>query len=175
MLSLPKETLRIIRDYISYVDVVALRWTCKSLYSMPNPIFKDRFMKKLYQVLNIQILESDLSLDKCDKAIDDVKNIVSLVRKLRNDINVENDPSSFVKRKELNDEGDHLLKIIAQHFCLKLHQYVGYVSGSFILDCLYDTNHHNDIDVFLTTIDYSRIYTSVGLVLILNIALKFMI
>jgi hypothetical protein len=151
MLALPKETLRIICNNISYIDVVALRWTCKPLSKMPNPSFKDRFMKKLCQVLNIQTLESNLSLDKCDKAIEDLKNIGTLVRTLRNDINIENDPSSFIKRKELNDEGDRLLKIIMQHFCLKLDQCGGYVAGSFILDCLYDTNNHNDIDVFFIT------------------------
>lgn len=33
-------------------------------------------------------------------------------------------------------------------FCNELYRTGSYVAGSFILDCLYDTNHHNDIDIY---------------------------
>ncbi len=33
-------------------------------------------------------------------------------------------------------------------FCENLYETGAYVAGSFILDCLYDTNHHNDIDIY---------------------------
>lgn len=33
-------------------------------------------------------------------------------------------------------------------FCNELYRTGSYVAGSFILDCLYDTNNHNDIDIY---------------------------
>ena len=36
----------------------------------------------------------------------------------------------------------------AKLFCENLYATGAYVAGSFILDCLYDTNHHNDIDIY---------------------------
>ena len=36
----------------------------------------------------------------------------------------------------------------ALKFCDNLYDTGAYVAGSFILDCLYDTNYHNDIDIY---------------------------
>jgi hypothetical protein len=36
----------------------------------------------------------------------------------------------------------------ALKFCDNLYNTGAYIAGSFILDCLYDTNYHNDIDVY---------------------------
>jgi len=33
-------------------------------------------------------------------------------------------------------------------FCNNLYETGAYVAGSFILDCLYDTNYHRDIDIY---------------------------
>jgi hypothetical protein len=37
---------------------------------------------------------------------------------------------------------------LTNQFCDELYKTGAYVAGSFILDCLYDTNHHNDIDIY---------------------------
>lgn len=37
---------------------------------------------------------------------------------------------------------------IALKFCDYLYETGAYVAGSFILDCLYNTNHHRDIDIY---------------------------
>ncbi len=37
---------------------------------------------------------------------------------------------------------------MAVKFCDNLHNTGAYVAGSFILDCLYDTNYHQDIDIY---------------------------
>src|SRR5437763_15557537 len=48
--------------------------------------------------------------------------------------------------------------ILANVFCDHLHKTGAYIAGSFILDCLYDTNHHNDIDIYdQTTLGYDGI------------------
>ncbi len=39
-------------------------------------------------------------------------------------------------------------KELTNTFCDELYRTGSYVAGSFILDCLYDTNNHNDIDIY---------------------------
>lgn len=83
------DLIKYIAKYLCFIDTLALRYTCKSLYSTPQPDFRTIFLKRV---------------------------------------------APFVHEPE--------------SFCRLLYQDGAYVSGSFILDCLYNTYTHNDIDIY---------------------------
>lgn len=70
-----------------------------------------------------------------------------LVHKLNyNTIILPNFKTIFIKR--LLEHQVVFSEQEALSFCNHLYKTGAYVTGSFILDCLYDTNFHNDIDVY---------------------------
>jgi len=79
-------------QFLNYVDIKSLRLTCRSMYELPQPSFKQIFKKRLLPVVHTE-----------EKA---------------------------------------------EEFCQQLYKHRAYVSGSFILDCLYDTDYHSDIDIY---------------------------
>ena len=69
-----------------------------------------------------------------------------LACKQTNNIQLPNFKDIFIKRLlEHNVVPSHEVAI---NFCNNLYETGAYVAGSFILDCIYDTNYHQDIDIY---------------------------
>ena len=162
--------IKYIYDNVSYIDIVSLRWTCKYLMRLPMPSFKDRFVRKLYPIMG---LDPDVSKEDAIKeynirhatktntktktrtkdADESVENIYQVDKDRFNTVynTIKAKLGTNITNNEL-DECERLfdkLFIIARYdFCEKLYQSGSYVSGSFILDCLHDTDYHNDIDIY---------------------------
>ncbi len=103
MLLITKDVVKnILFQYLSYVDVMALRFTCKYLHNVDPPHFRDIVEKRLQEVLYPK--------------------------------NIKSCKENVIEKRSV--------------FCDKLYEYGSIMSGSFILDCLYNTNHHNDIDIY---------------------------
>ena len=143
--SLPIDNLNEIAKYISYVDVMALRWCCKHLNKITIPCFKTIITKRLY---------SDLGLDTT-LTFEDVYPDVSEYE--ADKLMVQNE---FMEDYELGyhcsrtDDSlsrflpDIPLKKLRYGIVRELTRCKAVIAGSFILDCLYDTNFHNDIDIY---------------------------
>ncbi len=114
-------------------------------------------LKMLLQYLNLDCLSSILS------KVSYVDNIsFRLTCKVTKNIPLPSFKDIFIKRiLEHNIVPSYE---VALKFCDNLYETGAYVAGSFILDCLYDTNHHQDIDIYDQTdpIDKYLYHNSMG-------------
>jgi len=96
------------------------------------PSFKDRFIKRLYPLINLDPF---------------IKNIYSNYQEYNKNYNeilfkVKQDRFS-IENMDIN-----VMKKLRHNICEIIYKTGACVSGSFLLDCLYDTNYHNDIDIY---------------------------
>jgi len=105
---------------------------------MPN--FKDIFIKRLYPLIGV---------DYPGKSIFDSKEFYSQsqseVEKLAEMVKVRD---GFKKIRDHQSKNIGYIKNFRYHICETIYHTGAVVSGSFILDCLYDTNYHGDIDIY---------------------------
>lgn len=110
-----------ISNFLCYVDVFALRVTCKTLHrKVRNKDFRQIFIQKLIPIFywpDYQSIPYQISLEEYETIRNHTCSLEEAVQRA-------------------TDFTDNLFKCGA------------YVSGSFMLDCLYDTDYHNDIDVY---------------------------
>ena len=139
MNSFGKDLFKYVSKFISFVDVMSLRWTCKQFHAMPMPVFKDRIADRLSEILGC----------KCDevpnKEEEFFENWKIIQRVYRDNIRDRNFVDNLYK-----DMHSIVLdmKNMRRYFLYWLKQSGAIIAGSFILDCLYDTNYHNDIDLY---------------------------
>lgn len=138
------DILGLIFQFVSYVDVMSMRWTCKRLNLLKMPSFKDRFVKKLFPLLYIDpaipfdsVFESQLDYEiMCDES-------VSSLGPDGYHLNTYN--HEYIK---LDMNTLDCMKKLRYNICEEIYNSGACVAGSFILDCLFDTNYHNDIDIY---------------------------
>ena len=137
LIDLNKDCLSVICQFLSLVDVQSLRWTCKQMYKLKRPSFRDIFRKKL-QVIFTTRPQISKRMDHADQDFKDQEPF----------LNIQSDQTYINK---LTDD-----------FCKALYEKKAFVSGSFILDCLLNTNDHHDIDIYdyTTSIDSRELHYS---------------
>ena len=115
---------------------------------MPMPVFKDRFMKRFQSILGLDSDEVfDIELHK-----NEVKEYLFLDDQIYNDgkILTREDMIRYESIKEL------VKKVLASNLMNDIEKLGGHIAGSFILDCLYDTDYSNDIDIYCPCVSYDR-------------------
>lgn len=139
LLLLHKDILRGTMSHLCYVDIMSLRWTCRLLNSYPQPSFKTIFIQRLYPLLNL----------------DPTKTIQAFFEQEEDYDTSVNDLCDLLRWGTIPQETDQYQKvgdITRQHryrLCEMLKETESVIAGSFILDCLYNTNFHNDIDLYV--------------------------
>ena len=122
---------------LCYVDAMAFRWTCKRMNVLSQPSFKDIFLARLYPLLNLDPNKTIVDFFPFEEDFD---------------TSIDN-----LKREMLkgHDEGTidyfqvgNMMRKHRYHLCQMIKETQSIIAGSFILDCLYNTNYHNDIDLY---------------------------
>ncbi|CAK7995031.1 Hypothetical protein POVR1_LOCUS549 [uncultured virus] len=136
-----------IMKHLCYVDVMAFRWTCHHCQKVNQPSFKEIIVNRLSD-----LLQFDPNLREIFPTHEVYKQSVSDLRErlYRGRIT---DPEEYRTVGELMQKHRH-------YFFQELIESKSIISGSFIIDCLYDTNHHNDIDIYVSDgkmDDYMRV------------------
>jgi hypothetical protein len=98
------------------------------------PSFKNIFIKRLFPLICLNI---DKKISELSQADFDV-----LKHKITNTL------TGFQNRKIFNIEEEIDMKNLRYNICEFIYYTGACVTGSFMLDCLYNTNYHNDIDIY---------------------------
>jgi hypothetical protein len=129
---------------------------------MPMPVFKDRFAARFFPLYdlpsNASILDVYSNIEEYEKEKNDIINIIK--GGLYEDI-INETPGLIERMKRLRYGLIH-----------ELYNCKAIIAGSFILDVLYDTNYHNDIDIYDNANPHKK-YKSRGIFTYKNKYLKF--
>jgi hypothetical protein len=142
IVDIPLEIMQFLCNLISYVDVMSLRWTCSKLSKLNMPSFKDIFVSRLYKLL---FLYEDIKPIIDPSGYENIKNKIT---KQLSEYGYETHENYKIIADNIND----MIKL-RYNICEEIYKSGACVSGSFILDCLYNTNYHNDIDIYDLTDD----------------------
>lgn len=126
--SISRDLFELIIPCLSYVDVVALRWTCSSLLPMPMPCFASRFAKRFFDALQI--------------------NVSSLPPRPNSNREYEEQKYRVLEETYRGVFCSSERRALKFRIIDELAICGAVVAGSFVLDVLYDTDHHNDIDIY---------------------------
>ncbi|CAK7994874.1 Hypothetical protein POVR1_LOCUS392 [uncultured virus] len=137
--SLELDMMAEVIKHLCYVDVMAVRWTCHHLQRLKQPSFKQIFLQRLGSVIGVNpsltIRDFFPNEEAYDQSISDLKD--------RRSQGPVTDPEEYKAVGEAMRKHRH-------RFCEMLSETKSVISGSFIMDCLYGTNYHNDIDLYST-------------------------
>jgi hypothetical protein len=128
--SLPADLHNLISKNLCYVDIVSLRWTCKILSLVSLPSFKQIFVNKLFPLMG---LNPNLTIkDVC----------------LKDSEYLEVADYLGEGRQDIEENIEKIMEKIRYEFCEMMFKTGSLISGSFILDCLYNTDHSNNINLY---------------------------
>jgi hypothetical protein len=119
-----------------YVDAMAFRWTCKLFVGIKQASFTKIFRQRLYPIIQLDPEPNIEAIYKNEDALIDDMELL--------DTELSNGP--------VDEKTDDYLRIgkkmqqIRSSFCEVVKNTKSIISGSFILDCLYNTNYHNNIN-----------------------------
>jgi len=140
---LNSDVFKCISQHACFVDVMSMRRSCKHFRKMPMPIFADRFAAKFFPLYGLPPTARILDVFPNIEAYEAEKARIRALLSTIDDVHVT--------YYSLTQRYPELLKRMLDLRCGLVHEIFqsgAIVCGSFILDVLYDTNYHQDIDIY---------------------------
>ena len=141
---LSPDVISVIFGNLSYVDMMAFRWSCKCFTVIKMPDFRNILIFRLFPLIGLdpsKDLGCFFDLNGTTKGYEALK--VKIIDCL--DVESGNFHDAWL---DAHSHYQDDMKNLRYNLLEELYQSGGAISGSFILDCLYGTNYHNDIDIY---------------------------